>query len=180
MLGNKLETCSVSAAWAGNILQWPDLLYFQDLQLEPVQIGLWSVSWGGLTSALGCFQPQGLQCGLWLICNVATLSGDSFAWQQVGNLQCQCSMGRLASLKCWICLTVQCWSMVRLAGAADLQHLAVARSALLSRPAVETLFDQCSWLLSTPRLAEPCQVTALLGNKLKTCSVSAAWAGWQV
>ena len=46
-------------------------------------------------------------------------------------------MGRLASSKCWICLTVQCWSMVRLAGAADLQHLAVARSALLSRPAVE-------------------------------------------
>ena len=111
-----------------NILQWPDLLYFQDLQLENVQIGLW-VSWGGLTSALGCFQPQGLQCGLWLICNVATLSGDSFAWQQVGNLQCQCSMGR----------TVQCWSMVRVAGAADLQHLAVARSVLQPRPAVGTL-----------------------------------------
>ena len=33
-----------------NILQWPDLLYFQDLQLKPC-----------LTSALGCFQPQGLQ-----------------------------------------------------------------------------------------------------------------------
>ena len=112
-----------------NILQWPDLLYFQDLQLENVQIGLWPVSWGGLTSALGCFQPQGLQCGLWLICNVATLSGDSFAWQQVGNLQCQCSMGR----------TVQCWSMVRVAGAADLQHLAVARSVLQPRPAVGTL-----------------------------------------
>ena len=201
MLGNKLETCSVSAAWAGwqvqsvgfacqcsvgawsgwqglqisNILQWPDLL-------SRPAVGTcadWSLV-SELGSALGCFQPQGLQCGLWLICNVATLSGDSFAWQQVGNLQCQCSMGRLASLKCWICLTVQCWSMVMLAGAADLQHLAVARSALLSRPAVETLFDQCSWLLSTPRLAEPCQVTALLGNKLKTCSVSAAWAGWQV
>ena len=87
---------------------------------------------------------------------------------------------KLAAWAGWICLPVQCWSMVRLAGAADLQHLAVARSALLSRPAVETLFDQCSWLLSTPRLAEPCQVTALLGNKLKTCSVNAAWAGWTV
>ena len=52
---------------------------------------------------------------------------------------------------------------MRLAGAADLQHLAVARSALLSRPAVGTCADwslaselgrfQCSWLLSTPRLA---------------------------
>ena len=53
---------------------------------------------------------------------------------------------------------------MRLAGAADFQHLAVARSALLSRPAVGTCadwplaselgwFDQCSWLLSTPRLA---------------------------
>ena len=31
--------------------------------------------------------------------------------------------GRLASSKCWICLTVQCWSMVRLAGAADLNIL---------------------------------------------------------
>ena len=50
-------------------------------------------------------------------------------------------------------------------------------------------FDQCSWLLSTPiavwdfgrfAMLQPCQVTALLGNKLETCSVSAAWAGWQV
>ena len=82
---------------------------------------------------------------------------------------------------------LQCWTL-------DLQHLAVARSALLSRPAIGKCadwslgelgwFDQCSWLLSTPRLAvwtlvdlQPCQVTALLGNKLETCSVSAAWAG---
>ena len=44
-------------------------------------------------------------------------------------------------------------------------------------------FDQCSWLLSTPiavwdvrfAMLQPCQVTALLGNKLETCSVSAAW-----
>ena len=41
---------------------------------------------------------------------------------------------------------------------------------------------QCSWLLSIGRFAmlQPCQVTALLGNKLETGSVSAAWAGWQV
>ena len=41
---------------------------------------------------------------------------------------------------------------------ADLQHLAVARSVLQARPADWSLasewwFDQCSWLLSTPRLA---------------------------
>ena len=116
-------------------------------------------------SALGCFNLKAWSVGLWHV---------------AANKLETCSMGRLAKSKCWICLPVQCWSMVRLAGAADLQHLAVARSSLLSRPAVETLFDQCSWLLSTPRLAEPCQVTALLGNKLKTCSVNAAWAGWQV
>ena len=51
--------------------KWPDLFCKQDLQ-----IGLWPVC-GDLTSALGCFQPQGLQCGLGLICNVATLSGDN-------------------------------------------------------------------------------------------------------
>ena len=71
-----------------------------------------AVTWGGLTSALGCFQPK-----------------------------------------------VQCWSIVRLVGAADLQHLAVARPVLQARPADWSLaselgwFDQCSWLLSTPRLA---------------------------
>ena len=119
-----LDSAVLEHSQVCNILQWPDLFCKQDLQ-----IGLWPVSWGDLTSALGCFQPQGLQCGLGLICNVATLSGDSFAWQQVGNLQCQCSMGR----------AVQCWSMVRVAGAADLQHLAVARSVLQPRPAVGTL-----------------------------------------
>ena len=71
--------------------------------------GSWAASGaselGWFDSALDCFQPQGLQCP------VADL--DRFAWQQVGNLQCLCSMGRLASLKCWVCLTVQCWSMVR-------------------------------------------------------------------
>ena len=128
---------------------------------NPVQIG---VAGQPLASELGWFEPLASelgwfdQCswllfnpncsvGLWQICNVATLPGDSFAWQQVGNLQCQCSMGRLASSKCWICLTVQCWSMVRLAGAADLQHLAVARPALLSRQ-LEPCADWCGWAAS--------------------------------
>ena len=51
-------------------------------------------------------------------------------------------------------------------------HFAVARSVLQSKPAVGTL---CRLVM-----LQPCQVTALLGNKLETCSVSAAWAGWQV
>ena len=40
---------------------------------------LWPVSWGGLTSALGCFQPQGLQCGRFATlqpCQVTALFGD--------------------------------------------------------------------------------------------------------
>ena len=134
---------------------------------KPAQIG---VAGQPLASELGWFDqcswlvstPRLCSVGLWQICNVAALPGDSFAWQQVGNLQCQCSMGRLASLKCWICL----------AGAADLQQIAVARSVLQSKPAVGTL---CRLVM-----LQPCQVTALLGNKLETCSVSAAWAGWQV
>ena len=51
-------------------------------------------------------------------------------------------------------------------------HFAVARSVLQSKPAVGTLRRLV--------MLQPCQVTALLGNKLETCSVSAAWAGWQV
>ena len=140
---------------------------------------LWPVSWGGLTSALGCF--SNCSVGLWQICNVATLPGDSFAWQQVGNLQCQCSMGRLASSKCWICLPVQCWSMVRLAGAADFQHLAVARSAFFQDLQLDLCADSAgqgvarSVLPQDPvGMLQPCQVTALLGKKLETCSVSAA------
>ena len=82
---------------------------------NPVQIGvarqpLASEFWGGLTSALGCFQPEGLECWTLACCS-----------QQVGNLQ----HGQAASLKCWICLTVQGWSLVKLAGVADLQHFAL-------------------------------------------------------
>ena len=65
--------------------------------------------------------------------------------------------------------------------------LAVARSVLQARPADWSLaselgwFDQCSWLLSTPRLCGLgliCNVATLSGdNKLETCSVSAAWEG---
>ena len=120
---------------------------------NPVQIGvarqpLASEFWGGLTSALGCFQPEGLECWTLACCS-----------QQVGNLQ----HGQAASLKCWICLTVQGWSLVKLAGVADLQHFAlvgcfaiktlcrfsmgrlagVARSVLPSRPAVGAYW--CSW-----------------------------------
>ena len=78
--------------------------------------------------------PRLCSVGLWQICN-----------------------GRLASLKCWICL----------AGAAALQQLAVARSVLQSRPA--------AGVLQIGVMLQPCQVTALLGNKLETCSVCAAW-----
>ena len=133
-------SCSGQICFASKTCNW-----------NPVQIG---VAGQPLASELGWFDQcswllfnPNCSVGLWQICNVATLPGDSFAWQQVGNLQCQCSMGRLASSKCWICLTVQCWSMVRLAGAADLQHLAVARSALLSRQ-LEPCADWCSWAAS--------------------------------
>ena len=119
-------SCSGQICFASKTCNW-----------NPVQIG---VAGQPLASELGWFDQcswllfnPNCSVGLWQICNVATLPGDSFAWQQVGNLQCQCSMGRLASSKCWICLTVQCWSMVRLAGAADLNILQWKRSALLSR-----------------------------------------------
>ena len=101
--------------------------------------------------ALDCFQPQGLQ--FWPLADL-----DRFAWQQVGNLQCLCSMGRLASLKCWICLTVQCWSMVRLAGAATSCSGQICfatktcswkpvQIGVAGQPLASELgwFDQCSW-----------------------------------
>ena len=65
-----------------------------------------------------------------------------------------------------------------------LQHCTVKQIGVAGQPLASELgwLDQCSWLLSIGRFAmlQPCQVTALLGNKLETCSVSAAWAGWQV
>ena len=105
-----------------------------DRQLEPCAdwCSFWPVSWGGLARAFGCFQLEGLQCG--------TLPGDSFAWQQVGNLQCQCSMGRLASLECWI--SGQICFAIRTCSSCAGQSLASELG----------WFDQCSWLLSTPRL----------------------------
>ena len=64
-----------------NILHWSDVLQsrpavgfcrFKTCSLNPVQIGAGvagqplAVSWGGLTSALGCFQPcSAWSCGLW-------------------------------------------------------------------------------------------------------------------
>ena len=128
---------------------------------NPVKIGV-----GQPLAELGWFD----QCswlllssvGLWQICNVATLPGDSFAWQQVGNLQCQCSMGRLASSKCWICLPVQCWSMVRLAGAADFQHLAVARSAF---------FKTCSWIFVQIQLGREWPDLFCLKTQLECCNL---------
>ena len=113
---------------------------------NPVQIG---VAGQPLASELGWFDQCSLlfnpncSVGLWQICNVATLPGDSFAWKLAVSVQ----HGRLASSKCWICLTVQCWSMVRLAGAADLNILQWKRSALLSRQ-LEPCADWCSWAAS--------------------------------
>ena len=121
-----LVQCSVGAwsGWQGlqicNILQWPDLLYFQD-SWNPVQIGVAGQHLAS-ESALGCFQPEGLECWTLACCS-----------QQVGNLQ----HGQAASLKCWICLTVQGWSLVKLAGVADLQHF-----ALVGCFAIKT----CSWI----------------------------------
>ena len=92
-------SCSGQICFASKTCNW-----------NPVQIG---VAGQPLASELGWFDQcswllfnPNCSVGLWQICNVATLPGDSFAWQQVGNLQCQCSMGRLASSKCWICLAV--------------------------------------------------------------------------
>ena len=86
-----------------------------------------------MTSALGVSTPRLCSVGLWQVCN-----------------------GRLASLKCWICL----------AGAADLQQLQWP-----------DLFcnQDLSWSLADWCNVVTCQVTALLGNKLETCSVCAAW-----
>ena len=167
-------SCSGQICFASKTCNW-----------NPVQIG---VAGQPLASELGWFDQcswllfnPNCSVGLWQICNVATLPGDSFAWQQVGNLQCQCSMGRLASSKCWICLPVQCWSMVRLAGAADFQHLAVARSAFFQDLQLDLCADSAGQGVARSVLPQdsvgmlqPCQVTALLGKKLETCSVSAA------
>ena len=93
---------------------------FQD-SWNPVQIGVAGQHLAS-ESALGCFQPEGLECWTLACCS-----------QQVGNLQ----HGQAASLKCWICLTVQGWSLVKLAGVADLQHF-----ALVGCFAIKT----CSWI----------------------------------
>ena len=122
------------------------------------------------------------------------MPGDSFAWQQVGNLQCQCSVGRLASSKCWICLPVQCWSMVRLAGAADFQHLAVARSAFFQDLQLDLCADSAGQGVARSVLPSRLSwnVAALsgdsfawqeVGNLHCECSMqhgqdSAAWLGW--
>ena len=85
------------------------------------------VSWGGLTSALGCLLTPRL------------------AVLDLGDL-------------------------VRLVGAAFLLHLGLCRLVCLWQVSWGV---PCSWLLSNPRLGrfamlQPCQVTALPGNKLET------------
>ena len=84
--------------------------------------------------------------------NVATLSGDSFAWQEVGNLQCQCSMQHGQDSAAWlgwlqICNILQwphlfCNQDLQLEPCADWCSWAASGSDL-------GWFDQCSWLLST-------------------------------
>ena len=140
----------------------------------------------------GCFQPQGLQCGLGLICNVATLSGDnkletcsvSAAWAG------QCSVGAWSgwqglqiatSCSGQICsATKTCsWNPVQIGVAG--QPLASDLSGLTSALGCFA-FNLRLGVLDFGRFAmlQLCQVTALLGNKWDTCSDSAAWAGWQV
>ena len=96
-----LDLLGSVGAWSGwqglqicNILQWPDLARpaIGTCRLVAGQ----PLAWFDQCSWL-LFNPN-CSVGLWQICNVATLPGESFAWQQVGNLQC-CSMGRLAALQ---------------------------------------------------------------------------------
>ena len=121
-------------------------------------------------------------------------SGDSFAWQQIGNLQCQCSMGGWQVFKVLDLLTVQCWSMVRLVEAADLQHLAVARSAFFQDLQLDLCADSAgqgvarsvlpsrlSWNVAT--LSGDSFAWQEVGNLQCQCSMqhgqdSAAWLGW--
>ena len=106
LLGNKLEACSVSAAWAG---LFASSKWLASAVLEHGEVGRgcrfpdWSgqicflprpavgslcrFSWAG--SGQICFAPR-------LSWNVATLSGDSFAWQKLEtcSVSAACSMGR--------------------------------------------------------------------------------------
>ena len=69
------------------------------------------------------------------------------------------------------------------------QDLQLVQIGVAGQPLASELgwFDQCSWLLSTPRLAvwQICNFATLPGDsfvwrQVGSCSVSAAWAGWQV
>ena len=74
--------------------------------------------------------------------NFKVLDLLDIAWQQVGNLQCQCSMGRLATLKCWILLD----SAVLEDGQVQLEPVQIG---VAGQPLASELgwFDECSWLL---------------------------------
>ena len=63
--------------------------FFQDLQLD---LCADSAGQGVARSVL----PSRLS---W---NVAALSGDSFAWQEVGNLHCECSMQHGQDSAAWL------------------------------------------------------------------------------
>ena len=82
-------------------------------------------------------------------------------------------------------LPVQCWSMVRLAGAADFQ-IGVARSAFFQDLQLDLCADSAGQGVARSVLPQdsvgmlqPCQVTALLGRnwKLAVSVQHAAWAG---
>ena len=138
-------SCSGQICFASKTCNW-----------NPVQIG---VAGQPLASELGWFDQcswllfnPNCSVGLWQICNVATLPGDSFAWQQVGNLQCQCSMQHGQDSAAWlgwlqICNILQwphlfCNQDLQFEPCADWCSWAASGSDL-------GWFDQCSWLLST-------------------------------
>ena len=82
----------------------------------------------------GLFCNQDLQLN-----SVQIGASDSFAWQKVRNLQCQCSMevGKFKVLDLLDSAVLEHGQV----GSCRFEHLAVARSALLSRPAVRTRAD---------------------------------------
>ena len=148
MLGNKWDNCSVSAAWAGWRADLQHLAVARSvLQARPAD---WSLAseLGWFDQALGCFQPQGLQCGLGLICNVATLSGDnkletcsvSAAWAG------QCSVGAWSG---WQGLQIATSCSGQICTATKTCSWNPVQIGVAGQPLASDLgwFDQCSWLL---------------------------------
>ena len=148
MLGNKWDNCSVSAAWAGWRADLQHLAVARSvLQARPAD---WSLAseLGWFDQALGCFQPQGLQCGLGLICNVATLSGDnkletcSVSAARAG----QCSVGAWSG---WQGLQIATSCSGQICTATKTCSWNPVQIGVAGQPLASDLgwFDQCSWLL---------------------------------